>query len=112
MGNRLQVGTRLAEVKGRGELFQGIVVSGISDHQGFLHGPGIVAGNETDQPFLTVARSYWVFAVHGFAFNKETILVIENRQVVSFQVEENIRHFIRVFLVNVGDLWSPTHFAE
>src|SRR5208282_5976222 len=53
----------------------GSAVANVSKHHTFLHGPRVVATNETDEAVVAVAGPRSVRAVHRFAFDEERVVL-------------------------------------
>src|ERR1700730_1298668 len=104
-GCRFDGKPHLALGKSRYEMLRdGAAVADVADHHCILHGPRILAIDETAQTGVAVVLAGGVSLVHGFAFHKKTVLSGEDGQRVALQVKDKVGHFVQVLPVVANHL--------
>ena len=51
----------------------GSAIASIGEHHAFLHGPGIIAADESDEAIVAIIAASEVGVVHGLAFDEERV---------------------------------------
>jgi hypothetical protein len=84
----------------------------VSDHNGLLHRPGIVADDKTLQSLVAVVAASRMILVHQFALCHEGIMTKKDSKRIPIQEEDQVRHLVRVLTIEIRQLWLAARQSE